>query len=155
VCHAVVLSSGVQNPAAIHALTISDDPVPLGGPERVSLSARHHYRIIETDDPRGPWRLASVGYLYMLIARDGREVIAFHWHPNGRSPVTFPHIHLGPAAMVGHVKLAAAHVPTGRVALADVLHLAISELTVEPQRADWETVLDEAKAADEAVRTRW
>jgi hypothetical protein len=67
---------------------------------------------------------------------DGREVLSFQWHPGGRSPVTWPHLHLGAGAEVGRAELTSAHLPTGRVAIEEVLGLAISELGVEPLRGD-------------------
>jgi hypothetical protein len=33
------------------------------------------------------------------------------------------------------------HIPTGRVALEDVIRLAVEEFHVEPRRADWNEVL--------------
>ena len=63
---------------------------------------------------------------------------------------TSPHMHLGPAAEIGFTDLGRAHLPTGRIGLADVLRLAIRDLGAEPRRDDWREVLDEAQSDLEA-----
>jgi hypothetical protein len=90
-----------------------------------------------------------VGYQYTLRDIDGREIIAYHWHPEGRSHVTTPHIHLGPGAEMGRRDLARAHLPTGQVMLEDVLRFAITELGVRPLRRDWSEVLDRTRRVRE------
>ncbi len=53
------------------------------------------YRIIHVDDPDlGPFRITTEGYLYALVAPDGREIFGIHWHPDGAGAVAYPHIHL-------------------------------------------------------------
>lgn len=37
------------------------------------------------------------------------------------------------------------HIPSGRVVLIDIIYWLISELHVKPLRADWESVLHEAR----------
>jgi hypothetical protein len=80
-------------------------------------------------------------------------VFSYQWHPGGRSPVTWPHLHLGAGAEVGRTELASAHLPTGRVSIEEVLRLAITELGVEPLRDDWREVLERTQAAYETWRT--
>ena len=137
-----------------HVVTLGRGrPVRLRGDGRVSLSLIHAYRIIEDPGPRGPYRCSTASYYYGLDDEDGREVFVFQWHPAGRSPVTWPHLHLGAGAEVGRLDVANAHLPTGRVALEEVLRLAIDELGVEPLRSNWREVLDETQGAYEAGRT--
>jgi hypothetical protein len=64
---------------------------------------------------------------------------AYHWHPAGRSPIVLPHLHLG--GDVARPKFTTVHLPTGRIALEEVLRFAITELDVRPLRGDWATVL--------------
>lgn len=79
------------------------------------------------------------GYRVELARADGRTILAYHWHPVGVSPVTWPHLHIG-GSLVG-IDLSKAHLPTGVVALQDVLRFAIADLGVEPLRDDWSEVL--------------
>lgn len=91
-------------------------------------------------------------YDYEISDRDGHEILTYHWHPEGVSPVTEPHLHLsgrlrpldlGPRD--APVALGEMHLPTGVVTLAQVVQLLITEFGVEPRREDWGTVL---RAAD-------
>jgi hypothetical protein len=137
-----------------HALTLGRGlPVRLRGEGRLSLTFDHHYRIVEDPGPRGPYKCSTTSYLYGLDDSDGREVLSYQWHPSGRSPVTWPHLHLGAGAAVGRLELARAHLPTGRVSIEEVLRLAISELGVEPLREDWREVLERTQQAYETSRT--
>jgi hypothetical protein len=111
----------------------------LPGIGRLALKVTYRYRV---DDCRGTWNVETLGYEYALLDREGREIVAYHWHPmTGPSTMKAPHLHLGPAAVVGHKMLARAHLPTGVVALQDILVLAISELGVKPRRRDWARIL--------------
>jgi hypothetical protein len=146
---------GGYHPAASpHALTLgAEEPARLQGPGELALSVTLHYRIVEAPGARGPWKVSTAGYLYAVDDAEGREVLAYHWHPHGRRDVTAPHLHLGAGAMVGRERLVDAHLPTGRVALEALIRCAIAELDVEPLRSDWHEVLDAAEAGFEAWRT--
>src|SRR5215213_270046 len=85
------------------------------------LRVRLRARVGPTDNDPGRWRARIVAYQYALLDQNGREYLAYHWHPDGSSHVTEPHLHLGPAARVGVGELAAAHLPTGPVSLASVV----------------------------------
>jgi hypothetical protein len=61
-----------------------------------------------------------------------QEIIAFHWHPDGQSPVTHPNLHISAGAQLGYAQLQNAHVPTGHINLQDVLRFAITDLGIEP-----------------------
>jgi len=128
-------------------------PIELHGAARVSLTFQMHYRIVEGEGVRGPWKTTTSGYLYGLDDADGREILEYHWHPSGHSEETSPHLHLGAGAHVGRAELPGAHLPTGRVAVEDVLYLAITVFGVEPLHAAWQDVLADSKAAFEAYRT--
>src|ERR1035441_102287 len=81
-----------------HTVFVGDGlPVALGGPGLLKLRLVHHYRIAEVPDERGPWKVSTAGYFYALDDSRDREIIAYHWHPGGRSPIRFPHLHVGPA----------------------------------------------------------
>lgn len=87
-------------------------------------------------------------YRYHILDRDDREIVAYHWHPEGVSSVTEPHLHLsgrlnpldtGPRDVP--IPLGEMHLPTGTVTLTQVVRLLITEFGVEPRRDDWATVL--------------
>jgi len=118
--------------------------VPLRGSTDLSLWIHQNYLVAEDEGRRRSWKVRTTGYMFQLRVGE-RELIAYHWHQRGLSPHTVPHVHLGPAAEIGFVDLARAHLPTGRICLADVLRLAIRDLGVEPRRDDWREVLDEAR----------
>lgn len=83
------------------------------------------------------------GYAYALEEPETeREYLAFHWH-SGVDAIDFPHLHIASSLLSDQARrgFAKMHVPTGLLALADVLVLAIRDLGVEPQRAGWQAVL--------------
>lgn len=136
-----------------HALTLGDgDPVALSGEHHLALSVAQNYRLVEFEGPRGPWKVQTTAYFYEL-RRGDRELLVYHWHPRGASPYIKPHLHIGPGAEVGFAPLQGAHVPTGRIALEEVLRLAITEFGARPRREDWDEVLERTQAGYEAWRT--
>lgn len=110
------------------------------------LEANMSYEIIRDEAPgRGPWRVRTLQYRYRL-AITGNDVFRLHWHPNGRSPVTYPHLH---AALEPKDRIPAsldAHLPTGRMTLEDALRWAF-ELGMPAARSDWAKRLADAEAA--------
>ena len=67
----------------------------------------------------------------------------------GRSRVTWPHLHVYDASIGPASLLSKAHLPTGRVALEDVIQLAIIEFGVQPRsrhNENWGDVLRETRA---------
>lgn len=124
----------------LRQITLPSSPARLRG-SGLGLSIRIGYRLVEISGERRPWSVSVVAYQYKLDDRDGREILAYHWHPEGR--VTVPHVHVGAGTAEGRLRpdLARAHLPTGHVPLRDVLRLAIAELGVRPLRPDWDAVL--------------
>jgi hypothetical protein len=93
-------------------------------------------------DRRDQWQARTAGYLYAVEEADGREILAYHWHPAGRSPQTRPHLHLGAGAGSLRSELSKAHLGTGFVTPAAVLRLSLESFYVRPRRADWAAILD-------------
>jgi hypothetical protein len=105
-----------------------------------------------------------------LLDEHGREILAYHWHPAlaGQERVTYPHLHVGPGA-VSMAMLDAAqrsrqhnalrpefhrlHLPTRRIALEDVIRLAIEQFQVVPANPGWDQVLRDAREHFRATRT--
>jgi hypothetical protein len=138
-----------------HALTLADGlPQRLSGPSGLSLVVKQYYYVIKEDDPgRDPWRVRTAEYNYNLRDIEGKVVIAYHWHPAPKFKVRDPHLHLEQGAKVGRAEIHRAHIPTGRVAVEDVIRFVITEFGVEPLRADWDRVLADARATFREQRT--
>jgi hypothetical protein len=128
-----------------------EETLPRGEGLRISLLQT--YRIVETDDPeRGPLKVSTRAYTYTLEDADEREIVAFHWHPAGRSPVTRPHLHLGPGCGV-EAAVSKVHFPTGRISVGDFLWTLIDGFDVPARRDDWQNVLDASRDVFEEWRT--
>jgi len=143
------------------------DPVLLKGEAPLHLTVGQRIRIIRTEDPsdvRGPFKIRTIDYIYLLATTDDDEIPNFQWTPEDRADetanvVTFPHLHLGPALtgskpQIRPKNLHKAHIPTGRVSLEAVIRLAIVEFGVRPHRQDWDAVLQRTEAAFMEWRTR-
>jgi hypothetical protein len=105
------------------------------------------YRIVEDGEPREPWNVRVVGYLYSLENEAGQEIISYQWHPAASSPVTFPHLHIGAGARVGNEQVARAHLPTERISVQAFVRLVLMDFGGRPRRDDWHQVLTETQAA--------
>jgi hypothetical protein len=121
-----------------------DDAVTLRGGGRLTLAVSEHYII--TDDPDAGWRVQRAAYFYAIGLHDTGELLAFHWHPRGKSPITRPHLHVRANIQLGERWLGKVHLPTGAIELEDIVALAIEELGAEPLREDWERLIGEAAA---------
>jgi len=125
-----------------------NSPAVLGRDRLLALDLVQHYRVVEGEEARGPWKVSTVAYYYTLtIAATAQEVLGYHWHPQGRSNVMYPHLHLYEGAGTLRHNLRKAHLPTGRIAVEDILRLAIAHFLVTPLRKDWEIILAETQDA--------
>jgi hypothetical protein len=82
-----------------HVLLFQDNPVLLGHDRRFALKLIQQYRIVEDEEPRGPWKVSTVAYYYTVETPETstappQEVFGYHWHPQERNAVTYPHLHL-------------------------------------------------------------
>lgn len=135
-------------PASVSFLPL-DMPAPLRltSGARLWLSFRFDVTTRVSPDENGVQAM-PVSYGFRLSDRSDDELMAFHWHPVGLSPVVLPHLHLSsrlPELAVdggrANLALAALHIPTGHVALSDIVRFLIAEVGVEPRRSDWMDVL--------------
>lgn len=143
------------------------DPVPLRGGVPLHLTVGQTIRIIRTDDPediRGPFKVRTIDYFYLLATEADDEILSFQWTPEATAAgvvnaVSFPHLHVGPA-MIGEApairpkNLHKAHIPTGRISLEAFIRLAIVEFDVRPLKQDWDTVLQRTETAFMEWKTR-
>jgi hypothetical protein len=67
-------------------------------------------------------------------------LFCFHWEPH--STVKYPHVHLGFAAKGHGLPIDnKAHIPSGRVAVEDIVTFLVSDLGVKPLKEDWADIL--------------
>lgn len=119
--------------------------VPLTGDARLALRILFTFAIVPSPQTRDRWTTEIMSYFYTLHDRDDdREIVSYHWHPEGRSPVTTPHLHLGAGARIGRSQLSEAHFPTGHIVLGSFLHLAIAGLYARPLRRDWHAIVNDS-----------
>lgn len=90
--------------------------------------------------------------MYAILDNAGDEAFAYHWHPDGRSDVTAPHLHIGRAYCYGSAVIES-HFPTGRVSFQQVVRFLLDDLAVNARRADARPILDGLQRTFEAERT--
>jgi hypothetical protein len=117
------------------------DPVRLIGPSDLVLTLRLHYRVVQDDPAPGVWTARTVAYYFALQDERDREHLAYHWHPESRSRVTWPHLHVGREFVLA----TRIHLPTGHIYLEDFLRLAIEEFGARPRRTNWESVFRQTR----------
>jgi hypothetical protein len=120
------------------------DPVELQGKSGLLLEVGLRYEIVEdTNIDDGPYRVTTSWYQHSLSKADGAEIIGYHWHPNGRSHETRPHVHIGSSQLRSESILGKkSHVMTGRCSVEQVIRTAI-QLGAIPDCADWSERLDQ------------
>jgi hypothetical protein len=110
----------------------------------------------EIEDPKTTGTVTTKYYLYSIADADGKDLVGFHFHPDlTEDPILYPHIHAyanqDPRYL--SLNLHRKHIPSGRVALEDVIRWLISELKVKPLRKNWDDVLTKAKARFLEIRS--
>lgn len=123
----------------------------LAGGHELCHSTVFIYRVVRSEG--GRWKVETAAYHHALETPDAKEIVAYHWHPSQASIFAHSHMHLGAGIGANLGTLEKTHIPTGRIALEDVIKFAILELGVEPRRDDWREVLSETRAASEERRT--
>jgi hypothetical protein len=93
-------------------------------------------------------RVDVSAYDFRILDTNERELLAWHWHPMGNSPITHTHLHvssqIAPLDLgrgLAPLPLADLHIPTGPVSLADIVRFLIAEVGVQPRKPDWQAVL--------------
>ena len=143
VTSSVLVVAGSRDATQRRGVSLAGGTADLAG-ARLKLAVQQHFR---TFDLAGRYTLIVVGYQYALCDAAEKEILAYHWHPIGKSRFTQPHLHLGPAAQVKQRDLASAPLPTSHVSLADVIELAIHHFGVEPRLDGWRQIIAEVRAS--------
>lgn len=104
-------------------------------------------------EERGWFQVSNASYHYRLLDYHENEIVVYHWHPTGDSSVRTPHLHVSAAGSIvlqqrvgsaladRKAHLGRIHFPTQHIPLEYIVELLIREFSVDPLRADWETVL--------------
>lgn len=124
-------------------------PLALARGGHLTLTIWHYYLLVAdaSHDARRRWQARTTGYRYAIEDADGREILAYHWHPTGRSHTTMPHLHLGAGAGTLRPELTKAHLATGPVTPVALLTLLLEPFAVRPRRTDWPAILERARQA--------
>ena len=73
-----------QGASRPHRLELNNGrPVALGGESRLMLKLQQHFHIDNTDGRGGAWAVRLVGYHYAVYDHRHREILVYHWHPQG------------------------------------------------------------------------
>ena len=131
--------------------------MPFWGNRQFKLVVILKYRIVKESGFRGPWAPRIGKYEYSILDKDDGGILAFHWHPDQRNAVSWPHLHMGSAVLVGAYRfLHKAHIRTERIALEDVVRLAIEDFSIAPtprHAENWGETLDRERKEFERLRT--
>lgn len=128
-----------------YVLSIETIRLPRGGlsPLFVNVSQEIEFNIAEA-------RFSTKFYLYSVRDQNQDALISFHYHPeiNDDNPIQFPHIHVYTHADERFTALdfQKRHIPSGRIALEDIVRWLISEFAITPLRSNWNEILTETKA---------
>ena len=143
VTDSIVSVGGGYHPAATPLILALNNghPVELGGISNFGLQLQQTYRIMEPVAQGGLWTIGVTSYAYAVLDSEQREVLVYHWHPRGNSPVVRPHLHLERGSLVERPEVRDAHLPTGAISIGAFLRLLIEDLSVEAARPDWESIL--------------
>jgi hypothetical protein len=134
---------GRSDPHRDHSWTLNKGSASLTG--GYTFTAGMIYKIIE-DPEKGPWRVTTLAYEHELVDANNRRMFALHWHPQGVSTVTTPHLHLGPGVLVDGCALTPkAHLPMPRATFEQAIRWVV-EVIGSPLCDDW---ADRLKAAED------
>lgn len=139
------MSGGYHPDDQPHTLVLNDgSPVRIG---RSGLSLRifQKYSITRSSAKARRFRISTRSYAYTIYRHD-TEIIGYHYHPD--SGVDFCHLHLRSVS-----DLAKIHLPTGRIAIEQVIAMLIRDFRVRPRRDDYDGVLQDGLAKFRSWRT--
>jgi hypothetical protein len=130
-----------KRPGEDEAILLSQDPLLLRSARVGDLQfvLGHQFQVIK--DASKQWHVSTASYRYHLRDGDGRELLAWHWHPG--IGTDRPHMHVSLEPFGRH-----AHVPTGRISIEAILWLLLEDLQVKPVRGhetNWGEILTAAE----------
>jgi hypothetical protein len=141
-----------ESGALLQRFLFANNPVRLRDSGLVFYFSQY-FRIVRN----GPeCRVKTEAYTYEIEDEESRhELFAFHWEPAApNSKIAIPHMHVGFAVRDSGLRVDnKAHIPTGRVAVEDVVSFLILELGVAPLHPGWNRTVEDKRAAFMANKT--
>jgi hypothetical protein len=145
-------------PHEVYAIRLADRPnalrSPEGGPSGLRLDLEQHFVVdVHSEAARPVWRATTRMYQYRLLDHFDRELLVYHWQPGPDflGP-DHPHLHVSASLSAQtsaldrrSIDLDKLHLTTGRVSLASVVRMLITEFRVAPRRSDRAEALDRAE----------
>lgn len=134
-------------------IKISDEESPY-----LYLIFNQYYRIVEdqSEASSSRYRATTEGWKYDILDDERREILSYHWHPDGQRDA--PHMHVGSVLLnteryrLGKV-FSSLHLPTERISIEHVIRLLIEEFEVIPKRDDWRQALETGQTQFEETRS--
>lgn len=134
---AILIPLATSTPAE-RQVALAQNPAPLRSIPRRWLLVSQRFTLTPRPGEQ-TWTATPTGYRYQIHEDDGSELLSYHWHPDSRSPITTPHLHV--KSLLPGVDLSKLHLPTGAVSLQAFIRCLITEFGVAPLRPDWDQIL--------------
>lgn len=144
----ITLTPGARGDVGEHHMWTLNGGAGLRFAGGLTLVADMHFEVVDRGqsmrDER--FKVRTLSYLYAVEDADRNEIISAHWHPDGKSDITFPHWHMGSVALSETgVFLERAHIPSPRVSLEQMVGMVLGSPGVEATRSDWRERLAESE----------
>ena len=108
---------------------------------RQAITVKLRMRTLLIHDPSRDrhqrWLVRPVRYDYKLDGEDGRELLAYHWHPSGFSHERRPHLHWGAGMDYAASEWQKAHLLTGAISPVAILEPCLAVPGVPARRSEW------------------
>ncbi|MFN0093598.1 MAG: hypothetical protein ACKVVT_02330 [Dehalococcoidia bacterium] len=116
-------------------------PIALRGRyRRIQFRMLQRFTVRDDGPAAARFRVSPTEYLYEVTADQGSEILSYHLH--SQKGVTFPHLHLKAGAGDLREELRdRPHLPSGLVAIQEVVGMLIRDFGVPALRRDWEGIL--------------
>lgn len=150
------LHTGTAYPVSMNKM----NSVSLKSPHRLNLIVGQRIEIYETSalGSRERYAVRVLSYHYGITRKDRNamvesELLHFHWDREVAAGSLYPpgHLHIGQGLLAQPTFMRPgdfqnAHIPTERISLESVVRFAITELDVEPLKANWRQTLGDSEA---------
>ncbi len=119
------------------------------GRESYAIQAHQRIKILDGHD----FKVTTLKYFY-IIWQPAKNERVIDWHYHRRKNDSFEsHLHVRDDMHLTNHYLVDKHLPTGRVALEDVIRFAIEEIGIQPRDDNWKALLNQTEAAFKHKRT--
>jgi hypothetical protein len=140
------------------ALLNAGDRVPIRrGGDRLFFEATIQFTVVErAEDKFGRrvpaserFKVSTRGYMYTTTSEDESELMAYHWHPDAKGNIPFPHQHFTGVEGEGGAGISRKyHMRTGRMSFEDALFNLI-EMGATPINLNFAAILERNRSTFE------